>query len=107
MNALCMNIGATYIIITFYIIYFSFIIIDIVSSPTCDNDYVEVFDGPSMMYPSLGKFCGNQLPGKIRSNGTSMLVNFVSDQVNASTGFLATYVYGMIKIQADNYSSCV
>eukprot|EP01052_Picozoa_sp_SAG31_P039843 SAG31_NODE_5615_length_2423_cov_2.452668_1_plen_558_part_00 len=46
-------------------------------------DYVEIFDGPSISSPSLGQFSGSDLPGAIRSTGSSVTVHFDTDEGNA------------------------
>ena len=35
-------------------------------SPTCEWDYIEIFDGPDVNSPSMGKFCGVEAPKYIR-----------------------------------------
>ncbi len=52
----------------------------------CNHDYVEIFDGPSVNSPSLGRFCNsNQPPSSIFTSGNSFTLVFSSDaKVNAA-----------------------
>lgn len=51
----------------------------------CNHDYVEIFDGPSVSSPSLGRFCNSKLPPPtILTSGSSFTLVFNSDgKVNA------------------------
>jgi cubilin len=57
--------------------------------PECiPGDYVEIFNGESVSSPSLGKFCGTQVPPAITSSSNRLTLQFVSDRDGqASTGF--------------------
>ncbi|XP_078393739.1 procollagen C-endopeptidase enhancer 2-like, partial [Cetorhinus maximus] len=58
----------------------------------CRYDYVAVFNGGrSDETQQAGKFCGDQPPDPIISQGNEMLVQFVSDLSVTSDGFLAKY----------------
>lgn len=59
---------------------------------TCNYDYLEIFDGPSVNSPSLGRFCnttGN--PGTIVSSGGSLTLVLSSDQAVSHAGFDISY----------------
>ncbi|MDD3859778.1 MAG: glycosyl hydrolase family 18 protein [Bacteroidales bacterium] len=58
------------------------------SGAECNYDYLEIFDGPDIGSPSLGKFCnttGN--PGFITSTGSSLTLHFYSDGATVNAGF--------------------
>ncbi|XP_048475964.1 procollagen C-endopeptidase enhancer 1-like [Rhincodon typus] len=58
----------------------------------CRYDYVVVFNGDrSDESLQAGKFCGDERPSPIVSQGNEMLVQFVSDLSVTSDGFLAKY----------------
>lgn len=58
----------------------------------CNYDYIELFDGPDIGSPSLGKFCNtNGSPGTISSTGGSLTLHFYSDGATANDGFEATW----------------
>ncbi|KAK2147338.1 hypothetical protein LSH36_558g01028 [Paralvinella palmiformis] len=61
------------------------------SSASCAYDYVTVHDGASLDAPLLGRFCGTAVPPPLRSSGTRMSVNFITDQSVARDGFNATW----------------
>ncbi|OFY37560.1 MAG: hypothetical protein A2W91_14515 [Bacteroidetes bacterium GWF2_38_335] len=52
-------------------------------------DYVEIFDGPSSSYPSLGKYYGTSSPGVITSSGNALTYYFYSNSSYTSTGWSA------------------
>lgn len=54
---------------------------------TCNYDYLEIFDGSSTSATSLGVFCNNNVPSIITSTGSSITLQFVSDQALEETGF--------------------
>ncbi|XP_067667453.1 cubilin-like [Haliotis asinina] len=60
------------------------------NSSGCVNDYVQVYDGPSVSSASLGRFCGIQTPTYI-SSGRYMTVKFHSNGVNSDKGFKLLY----------------
>lgn len=58
------------------------------TSNTCDNDYLEIFDGPSTSSPSLGRFCNNNPPpASLVSNREVITVNFVTNGSVELEGF--------------------
>ena len=58
----------------------------------CQYDYVEIFDGKSANAPNLGKYCGGNMPGPIRSSTNELYLRFISDQTVSHTGFVASYI---------------
>ncbi|XP_062894970.1 procollagen C-endopeptidase enhancer 2-like [Mobula hypostoma] len=58
----------------------------------CRYDYVTIYNGDrSEEGQRLGRFCGSTLPGSITSEGSELLVQFVSDLSVTADGFLAKY----------------
>ncbi|CAG9862752.1 unnamed protein product [Phyllotreta striolata] len=61
------------------------------SHQACEYDRVEVFDGASPAFPTLGKFCGSSPPPVIQSSGNHMYMTFVSDSSMQKNGFHVTH----------------
>ncbi|XP_043479110.1 cubilin-like isoform X2 [Leptopilina heterotoma] len=57
----------------------------------CDNQYVQVHDGPIIEGPSLGTWCTTDVPPPIISSGNSLTVNLVSNLYNSESSFSAFY----------------
>ena len=72
----------------------------------CKFDFLRIYDGPSSSSPLLHEICGTQLPGSITSTGSSMLVEFISDDEFAWNGFIARYTYGTIMFHYLSYIRC-
>ncbi|KAM3920451.1 embryonic protein UVS.2-like [Leptodactylus fuscus] len=65
---------------------------DLQSSSSCAYDYLKIYDGPSKSSPVLlEKTCGSKLVPLLVSSTNQMLVEFVSDDSVAGTGFKAMY----------------
>ncbi|XP_075044746.1 embryonic protein UVS.2-like [Mixophyes fleayi] len=65
---------------------------DMQSSTDCTSDYLRVYDGPNTSSPVLlDKVCGNELPPSLVSSTNTMLLEFVSGEGGAGTGFKASY----------------
>ena len=61
----------------------------------CTSDFVEVFAGSSTQAAnSLGRYCGKQRPGLLRSRGHKMAVKFRSNKRANFKGFKAQYRAG-------------
>lgn len=54
---------------------------------SCNYDYMEIFDGPSVNSPSLGIFCNNNIPGNITSTKSAITIRFISDVNTTGAGF--------------------
>ena len=54
---------------------------------TCDYDYVEIYDGPDVFSPLIGRFCDNELPTDLSSSGSSITIFFHSDGFVQDAGF--------------------
>ncbi|XP_070174715.1 scavenger receptor cysteine-rich domain-containing protein DMBT1-like [Littorina saxatilis] len=72
------------------------------SSSTC-QDYIEIFDGPTVSDTSLGRFCGSSLPSSLTLTQNMALLHFHSDYVTdaTSTG-VQLNVYGREREQINN-----
>ncbi|XP_054478628.1 cubilin [Anoplopoma fimbria] len=57
----------------------------------CSHDAVEILDGDNYQAPSIGRYCGLELPHPVTSFSNSMVVNFISDNSVSQKGFRATY----------------
>lgn len=64
------------------------------NSSRCERAYVQVYDGPNTTDPSLGTFCGSEIPPGVRSSGNHMLVVFQAYRGNNFKGFRAYYDSG-------------
>lgn len=58
--------------------------------PSCDFDYVAVYDGDKTTDTLIGKFC-NEKPEVVRSSGHKLMIVFLSDDRITSDGFLAKW----------------
>ncbi|ETE63923.1 hypothetical protein L345_10310, partial [Ophiophagus hannah] len=78
-------------------VFLSFHVLDLQSSPNCSSDYIRIYDGSSRKSRILlDKCCGaGQLPAVVAS-GNTMLIEFVSDEDETATGFMASYTHGTI-----------
>ncbi|XP_067041555.1 tolloid-like protein 1 [Acropora muricata] len=72
-------------------IQLTFRYMDIEEQQNCVSDYVEVFAGTSSQSESLGRYCGKQWPGMLRSRVHKMGVKFRSNRRINSKGFRAQY----------------
>lgn len=52
-------------------------------------DYLEIYDGPGVTSPLVGRFQGNTNPGLITSTGSSMTFRFGADNSGSSLGWAA------------------
>lgn len=59
----------------------------------CPYSVMQIFNGLTTSSPSLGRYCGSQLPSSIRtSSGNSMTIQFISDSDGqTSSGFKLNY----------------
>lgn len=77
---------------------------DLENSSGCENAYVHVYDGLNTTDPSLGKFCGSEIPPGVRSSGSKMLVIFHGYNGARYKGFRAYYDSGGYQTQVALYS---
>ncbi|XP_070708966.1 cubilin [Pempheris klunzingeri] len=57
----------------------------------CSHDAVNILDGDNYQAPSIGRYCGSELPHPVTSFSNSLVVNFISDYSVSGKGFRATY----------------
>ena len=55
---------------------------------------MKVYDGPNSTGPSLGTFCGSEIPTGVKSSGNQMMVVFQAYRENNFKGFRAYYDSG-------------
>lgn len=60
------------------------------NSSNCLDDYLDIRDGPGLFSDQIGQFCGHDLPSPLVSSKSSLLMRFVSDSKETSSGFIAT-----------------
>ncbi|XP_052285052.1 tolloid-like protein 1 [Dreissena polymorpha] len=58
-----------------------------------NHDCLEIFNGPSTSYPSIGKFCGSATPSGFRSQSNSVYFVFKTDGSVTNRGFSLTYMF--------------
>ena len=70
-------------------------------SENCQNDFLEIRDGPWGYSDKLGRFCGNEFPPIITSKDQHLWLRFYSDESLEYRGFRAVYDFiknpGMIR----------
>lgn len=64
---------------------------DIEKGPSCNYDFLRVYDGGSSSSKEIGKYCGNKSPGEVLTTGNKMLVYFRSDDRGSKKGFKITW----------------
>ncbi|XP_063063043.1 cubilin [Engraulis encrasicolus] len=74
-----------------YYINLRFIEIDIEDLYDCYYDNLQIFDGPNVHAINLGTFCGLRVPNPVRSSGSTMTLEFKSDNVVGGRGFLVEW----------------
>ncbi|XP_042670489.1 embryonic protein UVS.2-like isoform X1 [Centrocercus urophasianus] len=73
-------------------IFLQFEAFDLQTSSDCSSDYVKVYSGNSKNSPVLlDKYCGQGPLPSIVASGSTMLVEFASDETVTATGFRASY----------------
>ncbi|KAL5273336.1 hypothetical protein ACFFRR_000221 [Megaselia abdita] len=60
-------------------------------SYSCQDDNLEIHNGPSRESPLIGKFCGNEIPKVIPSFTNHLYLRFKSDSSIESSGFQIEY----------------
>ncbi|XP_037612385.1 cubilin [Sebastes umbrosus] len=68
-----------------------FLDMDIEDLLDCGYDHLKIFDGPSVHYYPIGTFCGLALPPPLRSSGSTVTLQFISDSVVGGRGFLVEW----------------
>uniref|UniRef100_A0A3Q3MXM2 Cubilin n=1 Tax=Mastacembelus armatus TaxID=205130 RepID=A0A3Q3MXM2_9TELE len=57
----------------------------------CSHDAVVILDGDNYQAPSIGRYCGTEIPHPVTSFSNSLVVNFISDHSVSRKGFRASY----------------
>ncbi|XP_041670250.1 cubilin [Cheilinus undulatus] len=57
----------------------------------CSHDSVNILDGDNYQAPSIGTYCGSEIPHPVTSFSNALVVNFISDSSVSKRGFRATY----------------
>ncbi|XP_061589374.1 bone morphogenetic protein 1-like isoform X2 [Cololabis saira] len=73
---------------------------------SCAYDYVELRDGSSESSPLLGRFCGYDKPGDIKSSSNQLWLKFVSDGSVSKAGFLASFFKEMDECSKPDNGQC-
>ena len=72
----------------------------------CVYDLVRVFDGPSQNSRLIGSFSGNEVPARIFSSSSSLLVHWYSDVDYVLGGFKATYTISSCPGGCSGHGNC-
>lgn len=77
----------------------------------CGYDYLNIYNGPSMMDPLIGSFCGTQIPDTITSSSSvgSLTFFFHSDYQHTFPGWTASLkcIGGVLQLNANSFPSAV
>uniref|UniRef100_A0A8C6T2T2 Metalloendopeptidase n=1 Tax=Neogobius melanostomus TaxID=47308 RepID=A0A8C6T2T2_9GOBI len=73
---------------------------------SCSYDYVEVRDGASEESPLIGRFCGYEKPGDIKSSSNKLWFKFVSDGSVNKAGFSANFFKEMDECSRPDKGQC-
>ncbi|XP_048589480.1 tolloid-like protein 1 isoform X2 [Nematostella vectensis] len=68
-----------------------FVAFDVEDHEQCHYDYLQLFDGQDEWAPSIGKFCGKEIPGEVRSNSSYLTIKFKSDASINKPGFYLSF----------------
>lgn len=93
--SLCSAFNSTSVFL-FLKIFLQFEAFDLQPSSDCSSDYIKVYNGNSKNSPVLlDKYCGKGPLPSLVASGSTMLVEFASDESITATGFRASYNRGM------------
>lgn len=93
--ALCVTLNPTFGFL-FLQIFLQFEAFDLQHSSDCSSDYIKIYNGNSKSSPVLlDKYCGKGPLPSLVASGSTMLVEFASDESITATGFRASYNRGM------------
>uniref|UniRef100_A0A8C8DU02 Metalloendopeptidase n=1 Tax=Oryzias sinensis TaxID=183150 RepID=A0A8C8DU02_9TELE len=84
----------------------SFQSFEIEKHDSCAYDYVEVRDGGSGSDPLLGRFCGYDKPGDLKSSSNKLWLKFVSDGSVNKAGFAASFFKEMDECSRPDRGHC-
>lgn len=93
--SLCITLNPTFAFL-FLQIFLQFEAFDLQHSSGCSSDYIKIYNGNSKSSPVLlDKYCGKGPLPSLVASGSTMLVEFASDESITATGFRASYNRGM------------
>lgn len=93
--SLCIAVNPTSVFL-FLKIFLQFEAFDLQTSSDCSSDYIKVYNGNSKNSPVLlDKYCGKGPLPSVVASGSTMLVEFATDETVTATGFRASYSRGM------------
>ncbi|XP_046880031.1 cubilin [Hypomesus transpacificus] len=61
------------------------------NNANCSHDVLEILDGDNYQAPTIGRYCGNEVPHPLTSFSNALVVKFISDSSVGRKGFRATY----------------
>lgn len=67
---------------------------------TCKYDRIELFDGGNSDAPSLGVFCGSDVPPSVQSTSNQLYLTMLTDASVDRRGFKAFYSSGFLLTSA-------
>lgn len=70
---------------------FNFIYFSVEDHPSCDYDWLRIYDGPAITSPMIGEYCGSEGPGSIAATNDegALTFRFHSDAMVTSAGWVA------------------
>ncbi len=84
---------------------------DVEQQAGCTHDYLSIYNGPSMMDPLIGTYCGNTSPGIITSTNAigSLTFMFHSDYIINKSGWVAHLkcIGGPLSLLANSFPAVV
>ncbi|XP_076024928.1 procollagen C-endopeptidase enhancer a [Genypterus blacodes] len=86
------------------VVMLTFRIFDMEADSQCRYDYLDVYNGHSVLLQKLGRFCGTFRPGALISTTNTMMLQMVTDGETQARGFVA-YFSGT-KPYADDQQFC-
>jgi hypothetical protein len=57
----------------------------------CRNDYLDIYDGPSLNSPRVGRYCGANRPFPVTSSGSKLYIRFKTNSALEFKGFKAVF----------------
>ncbi|XP_047925093.1 tolloid-like protein 2 isoform X10 [Anser cygnoides] len=73
---------------------------------TCSYDYLEIRDGLTEYSPLIGRFCGYEKPGDIKSSSNKVWMKFTSDATINKAGFAANFFKEMDECSLPDNGGC-
>ncbi|KAF7650144.1 hypothetical protein LDENG_00130480 [Lucifuga dentata] len=86
-----------------HVVMLSFRLFDLEADPTCRYDYLDIYNGHSLLVQKLGRFCGTFRPGALISTSNTMMLHMVSDASTGGRGFLAYFSAGKPHVEENQF----